>query len=169
MKYKYRGAMDMKKLFALSIITLILLVSFTGCNQNLNGIDKVYSISGGDGSIEINNGMIILTSELEMFVGGDLKFKGDELSGIQNYLTEFYFFLDGVKTTINNNIVSIEGSEDGTSISPDMGTTSAEKIFNAEVWDIITKTGSLHFSLTGTFITGENFEYSFVIDVKDIY
>ena len=163
----------MKRIIIFSLIAMLLLASFTGCNLNnvgnKNGIVKVYSFSGENDFIQINNGAIILTPELEKFVGGDLSFKKDELSGIKNYKTEFYFFKDGIKTSINNNNVSIEGSEDGISVDSDLGSTSTKKIFHADVWGIITKAGSLHFSLSGTFMNGEKFEYSITVDVKDIF
>lgn len=162
----------MKRTITVSVIALILLVSFTGCNQNNDGnsgINKVYSLSGENDFIEINNGAIILASGIEKFVGGDLSFKEDELSGVKNYMTEFYFFMDGVKSTINNNIVSIEGSNDGTNISRDLGAVSAETLFSADVWDKITKTGPLYFSLSGAFMNGASFEYNIVVNITDIF
>jgi len=166
----------MKKPTAFSTAILILLVTLAGCSQN-NGIPsnenesgdrtKVYSISGENEFIVISNGEIIITAEFEEFVGGELSFKGEELSGIKDYRTEFYFYLNGDKTIINSNTSSIVGSEEGMSIAPDLGSTSSEKMFSAEVWDIITEPDSLHFSLSGTLINGETFEYSIVLNVRE--
>ena len=165
----------MKKTIALGIAILISIAAITGCNGNDDDIDttehiaKIYTFSGASEFITIYNGVIILTSELEQFAGGELSFKGEVLSGVRSYRTEFYFYLNGDKTVINSSIVSIEGSEEGISISPDLGTTSSEKMFNKEVWGIITETEALHFSLSGTFMNGETFEYNLTLNVNEVY
>ena len=48
-------------------------------------------------------------------------------------------------------------------------TTAQVAIFSTDVWNLITETGPLHFSLSGTFMNGENFKYIIVVDVKDIF
>ena len=162
----------MKRSIAVVAAVLILLVSLAGCSQsnggNSAGIDRVYLLSGRNDLIEINNGAIILTSKIEKFIGGELSFRGEELSGIKDYRTEFYFYLNGDKTIINSNISSIEGSEEGLIIAPDMGTASSEKMFNMEVWGIITGSEAVHFSLSGTLMNGETFEYSLVLNVNEV-
>ena len=162
----------MKRSIAVVATVLILFVSLAGCSQsndgNSDGIDRVYLLSGRNDLIEINNGAIILTSKIEKFIGGELSFKGKELSGIKDYRTEFYFYLNGDRTVINSNISSIEGSEEGLSIAPEMGTVHSEKMFNMEVWGIITEPEALHFSFSGTLMNGETFEYSLVLNVNEV-
>ena len=65
-------------------------------------------------------------------------------------------------------MMSIEGSEEGIGINSDMGSTTADTLLNAEAWGVVTETKSLHFSLSGTFMSGENFEYSLLIEVKEV-
>ena len=146
----------MKKTLIAVLAVILLLATGVGCsnptsddtqannppiNTNTQGT-KVYALSGENDFIIISNGAIVLTSGLEKFVGGNLSFKGDGLEGIKNYITEFYFFMDGVKYNINNNVVSIEGSEDGIDITPDLGSTSAETIFSAAAWNTLTEAGA---------------------------
>jgi hypothetical protein len=45
-----------------------------------------------------------------------------------------------------------------------MGTTLAEPLFDSGVWDIII-TESLHFSVSGTLLDGEDFGYDITLDV----
>ena len=149
----------MKKTLITVLALMFLLATSVGCS-NSNSVDtqannppintntqgtKVYVLSGENDFIIISNGAIVLTSGLEKFVGGELSFKGDGLSGIKNYITEFYFFMDEVKTSININNVSIDGSEDGIDITPDLGTTNAETIFSTDAWNTLTQAGALHF------------------------
>ena len=163
----------MKKTIAVCIIVLICLVSFTGCGQSnskYNGnIDKVYSLSGGNDFIEVNNGMLIKTDKSQMFYGGDLTFKGDEPSDMKIYTTKYYFYLDGFENSFNLSTAGVEGSDKGIGISTDLSTTIADLMFSDQVWDIVTEAGALHFSFNGTFMNGENFDYSIVINVKEVF
>ena len=167
----------MKRQVALGTAILILLVTIAGCSQG-SGIPsnenepgdkpRVYSISGENEFIVISNGEIILSTESEKFVGGELSFKGEALSGIQEFRTEFYFYIDDDKTVINSNSASIEGSEEGLSLTPDLGSISSEKMFSPEAWAIITEPDSLHFSLSGTLMNSETFEYNVVLSVHEV-
>jgi len=167
----------MKKTIAAGMAILFLLVALAGCSQsksgkthgNNDGIDKVYSLSGRNEFIEINNGVIVLTPKLEQFVGGELSFKAEELAGLKDYRAEFFIYIDGVKTVIDSTILSIEGSEEGTGVAPDMGSVSAERMFDSDVWEIIIEPEALHFSLSGTFINGETFVYSIVLTVNEVF
>jgi len=130
---------------------------------------KVYLLSGENDFIKIDNGAIILSSGLEKFIGGELSIKGDLLSSVKNYTTEYFFYKDGEKTTFNKNTMLIDGSANGIRIGSDLGSTSSEKMFSADVWDMITNAEALYFSLNGTFVNGENFDYSFIVNVKNIF
>jgi hypothetical protein len=172
--------MEMKKLIAVGTAILVLLIILTGCsqsksdnnNRNDDGktevVNKVYRLRGENEFIKINNGAIVLTPNLELFVGGELSFKREEPRDVKSYSAKFYFYLNGDETVINSITSSTESSEIGISIAPDLGSTSADKVFNsAEVWDIITRPDALHFSLSGTLINGETFEYSIIVNVNE--
>ena len=165
----------MKKIIALSTATLILLVALAGCLPSNSSSasasesrdkSRVFLLSGENDFVEIRNGMIILTPELEQFVGGELSFKGEELSGLKDFRTGFYFYLDGDKTGINVIRASIEGSEEGMIINSNLGSTHSETLFSPEDWD--TLIDSLYFTLSGTYVTGETFEYSITLNVTEI-
>ncbi|HYE10698.1 MAG TPA: hypothetical protein VEF53_11015 [Patescibacteria group bacterium] len=152
----------------LAIIPLlaIALCLITSCTKQQNEIE-VYSFSGENDIITINNSLIIVTDGLEKFIGGDLTFKGEELLDVKYYVTKFFFYKDGIETTILNNSQSIEGTTKGTHISPDMGSISSEDLFYGNDLELIKK--SLNFSLSGIFMNGENFEYNVVLNVKKVY
>ena len=156
----------MKIKFITISLVVIALCLVTSCTAQQKKIE-VYSFSGENDFVEINNGIIIITDELEKFIGGDLSFKGDELSDVKYSVTKFYFYKDGAETVIQNNVVSIEGTSEGENISPDMGSSSSTTLFNAEDWSLIKK--SLNFSLSGLFMNGESFEYNIVLEVKEVY
>ena len=165
----------MKKSIASGIVLMILLAASAGCSQgdsspahatgSLNE-SRVFAISGGNSHIEIRDGVIILTPGLEQFIGGELLFKGEELSGVKDFRTEFYFYLDGDKTVINSNIASIEGSEEGMIVNSNLGSTHSETMFSPEVWDTMFE--SLHFTLSGTLMNGESFEHNITLNVTEI-
>ncbi|MFZ7101652.1 MAG: hypothetical protein ACOWWO_03205 [Peptococcaceae bacterium] len=152
----------------LAIIVLFVIVVFltTSCTKQQEEIE-IYSFSGENNTITINNGLIIVTDDLEKFIGGDLTFKGEEPSDVKYSFTKFYFYKDGVETTILSNSESIEGTTKGTYISPDMGSISSKNLFYGNDLEQIKK--SLNFSVSGIFMNGKNFEYNLVLDVKKAY
>ena len=154
------------------VLALMMAFSVAACGgdgrNNDKDTTKIYSFSGGNEFIEIRNGMIVITNELEKFIGGDLFFKGEKPANVLSYSEKFYFYMDdGEQNVFQNNTAGIEGSAEGISINPNMGTTTAEKIFShAEVWDLLIN--SLNFTLSGTFVNGENFAYHIVLEVNEI-
>jgi hypothetical protein len=159
----------MKRVIALAAILTLLLVSLTCCagSQNAgNNKIEVYSFSGGNDTIAVNNGVIILTAGSEKFIGGNITFLGAEPTDIKNYATKFYFTMNGAE----NIIQSSEGVTTGTQaigISPDLGSTSAAGIQSAEAWDALKN--SLQFSINGTTMNGDNFTYQIPINVKEVF
>ncbi|MDR2572221.1 MAG: hypothetical protein LBD23_18250 [Oscillospiraceae bacterium] len=165
----------MKKVIALSTLIFILLALVSGCSQNYRNSAfanqsrakaRIYTISGENESIAIKNGIIHITGELEQFIGGELVFIGEEPTNVHNYRFVFYFYLDGTKTDITSTIVTSEGNDNGITISPYLGSTVAETLFDFEVWEIIPD--SLHFSLSGALINGETFEYAIPLAVNEV-
>jgi hypothetical protein len=165
----------MKKTIAFSTVILALLMILVGCsqsysdetiaNESRNKI-RIYTFSGENDSIAISNGIIHITGELEQFVGGELSFKREVPLKVKEWRSEFYFYLEGDKTIITSTNVISEGSEDGTTISPYMGSTVAETLFSFEAWDIVSD--SLHFLLSGAFMDGESFEYTIALTVTEV-
>ena len=150
-------------IIALLVIALCLITSCTKQQKEI----EIYSFSGENDTITINNSLIIVTDGLEKFIGGDLTFKGEELSDVKYYVTKFFFYKNGIETTILNNSQSIEGTTKGTHISPDMGSISSEDLFYGNDLELIKQ--SLNFTLSGIFMNGENFEYNVVLKAKKVY
>lgn len=150
----------------LIIVFVIVIFLMTSCTKHQKEIE-IYSFRGENEALAINNGLIIVTDDLEKFIGGDLNFKGEELSDVKYSATKFFFYKDGVENTILNNSESIEGFTKGTHIQQDMGSISSEDLFYDDDLKQIKK--SLNFSVSGTLMNGENFEYNLVLDVKKAY
>ena len=144
----------------------IILCLIASCTKQEKEIE-IYSFSGESDAVTISNGLIIVTEDLEKFIGGDLTFKGEELSDVKHCITKFFFYKDWIETTILSSSESIEGTSKGTHISSDMGSISSKNLFYGNDLELIKK--SLNFSLSGIFMNGEKFEYNIVLDVKKVY
>lgn len=117
---------------------------------------SIYSFSGENDYITINNGVLIITPDLEKFIGGDLTFK-NELFSVQYMAERFYYFKDGEEIIIRENINSIKSSDEGMNIvKKDTGFNSSNKLFYGNDLDQIRQ--SLNFFVYGKFINGETFE-----------
>ena len=164
----------MKRIISLITIFLFLFAQLTGCigSHNNDSSNKVivYSFNGKNNTIELNNGIIIRTPESEKFIGGNITFLGEEQTDVKNYSLEFYFLLDGVKTTIKNDIYVVKGdSKASLQISHEMGTASGENILNTnkDAWDMMKNT--LHFSLNGSCLNGDKFSYDLDLNVSEVF
>ena len=105
----------MKKLFVL-VLALVFVVSTAGCisptsDTNENEI-SVYSFTGNHEQFEIPNGVIIITDNMEVFDGGDLKIlRYESFSDIASYYTKFYTIKNGEKRVIlSNGVEDMTGS-----------------------------------------------------------
>lgn len=156
----------MRNKFITIVLFLIALCLITSCSNKQNRIE-IYSFSGQNETLAINNGIIIVTNEMEKLIGGDLTFINEELSGVKEYNTRLYYYKDGDEVTISSNSASIEGSDDGMHIQSNLGSSSSKDLFYDNDLELMIK--SLNFTITGTYITGENFEYKAVLDVKKVY
>ncbi len=148
------------------ILVVIALCLMTSCGTQKGKIE-IYSFAGENDNIAIHNGLIIITDKEEKFIGGDLSFKGEKPSSVKNSEVKFYFYKDGVETIIQDNMDSINGTTAGTTIQQDTGSSSSEKLFYGNDLELIK--GSLNFSLRGTLVNGESFEYKTVLAVKKVY
>jgi len=153
----------MGKLFGL-LAALLCLGLLTSCTaqQKMTG---VYSFSGENDSIAISGGVITMDRDWEVFHGGNLTFQGEELSDVKDSVITFYFYKDGVEQTILCHAVSVDGVSEGERISSDMGSVQAQTLYSSADWGLLRNT--LHFSLTGTQMNGESFEYYIPLSVSE--
>lgn len=161
-----KGLKTMKNKAMLILITIFTLCFMIACTDKKSST-QVYSISGENDEIIISNGLIIITDKEEKFIGGDIRFKSGELDHVVYSNTKFYFYKDGSETEIQSNFMRIEGSDEGTNIQPDLGTTSSSELFYGNDLESIKE--SLNFSLTGNLISGDSFEYKMELEVKQVY
>lgn len=156
----------MKKRIITITLIVIVLCFITSCTKPKNKIE-IYSFSGEDENITIDNGLIIVTDDLEKFIGGDLSFKSEEPSGVKDYFDKFSFYKDGNEDTILSNATKTEGTIEGLQVSSELGSISGEDLFYGNDLELIKN--SLNFSLSGKLINGERFEYNLVLVVKKVY
>lgn len=156
----------MRKRFAAIALIVILLFIITSCTKPEDQTE-VYSFSGENENISINNGLIIVTKDLEKFIGGDLSFKGEEPLDVKGYFERFFFYKDGNEETILNNATTTEGATEGLHISSELGSISSENLFYNNDLELIK--GSLNFLINGELINGESFEYDLTLVVKKVY
>lgn len=165
------------------LITLALSVVLAGCSKGnierentisesnfSNNADEdtapgsnSYRLSGGNEFILISDGYIAFTKNKEQFYGGTLSFSGEEPAGLKDFSFEFYFDFNGDKIIFNKSAFYIQGSEKGMSIATDLGSTEAETLFNQEAWESLID--SLRFTVRGTFLNGDSFEYDVPITI----
>lgn len=60
----------MREKFIAIILIVILLLLFAACTRKVSQTE-IYSFSGENENIEINNGLIIVTNDSEKFIGGN--------------------------------------------------------------------------------------------------
>ena len=156
----------MKKRFAAIVFIVILLFIIISCTKS-EAYTEVYSFSGENENIAINNGLIIITDDLEKFIGGDLSFKGKEPSDVKGYSNKFYFYKDGNEHTIMNNASSVQGITKGLTIHSELGSISSEDLFFPN--DLEQIKGSLNFLIGGKLMNGDDFEYDLSLVVKKVY
>lgn len=148
-------------------IYLIVAVSITtSCSRNEKEIE-VYSFSGENEFIMINNGLIIVTDESEELIGGELRFKEDAPSNVNSATTKFFFYNDSVETTVLSNSENIQGKSESMYITPDLGSINSEELFHGDDLELIKKT--LSFSLKAELNDGEKIDYTVGLDVKRVY
>ncbi len=133
-----------KKLITITLMVIILYL-ITSCTKPKSKIE-VYSFNGEDENIAINKGLIIITDDLEKFIGGDLLFKNEEQSYIKDYFMKFFYYKDGNEEVILNDTSTVKDAVKGVHITSELGSVSSKKLFYDDL-DLIKK--SLSFSLSG--------------------
>jgi len=156
----------MRKKFIAIILIVILQWVFTSCTRT-ESQTEIYSFSGENENIAINNGLIIVTNDLEKFIGGDLVFKGEEPSDVKDYFERFFFYKNGNEETILNNATTTKSATKGLHISSELGSISSKNLFYSDDLELIK--GSLKFLISGKLVNGENFECDLTLVVKKVY
>jgi len=133
-----------KKLITITLMVIILYL-ITSCTKPKSKIE-VYSFNGEDENIAINKGLIIITDDLEKFIGGDLLFKNEEQSYIKDYFMKFFYYKDGNEEVILNETSTVKDAVKSVHITSELGSVSSKKLFYDDL-DLIKK--SLSFSLSG--------------------
>ena len=154
-----------KKLLTIGFMVIIL--SFiTACMKSQDKI-KIYSFTGENEDIIINNGLIIITDSSEKFIGGNLSFKDDVISNIRYYDKKFFFYKDDIKVDILNNYKVVEENIKDVTVSSDLGSISSKDL--SLDTNLESVKGTLNFLIEGDFINGKKFKHELPLTVKKAY
>lgn len=165
--------MKTKKVKVLPLfLTLILFLVLTGCSTSDATTIKepvVYSFNGENEQFTITNGVIILNATEEVFYGGNLDLKQDELfSDVTSFSTTFYTMADGEKKTILSNAVT-DMTENSVNVTGDLGKISgAEALLSTKIDDVRELQNNLYFEITTTNLNGEEKTYQLQLSLMEI-
>jgi hypothetical protein len=154
------------KRFVVITLSVIILCFITSCAKPKNKVE-IYSFSGKNETITINNGLIIVTNDIEKFIGGDLSFNAEEPTDVQSYSGNFFFYKEGNKSSILSDSTTLQGTTEGQKIPSELGSISSKDLFYGNDLELVKD--SLNFSLRGKLMNGERFEYNLILDIKKAY
>lgn len=136
---------------------------FSGCASDDTSIPEelvVYSFNGENDQFTITNGVIVLNAAEEVFYGGNLDLKQDELfSDVTSFSATFYTMADGEKKTILSNAVT-DMAENSVNVTGDLGKISgSEALLSTKIDDVEELQNNLYFDITTTNLNGEEITY----------
>ncbi len=166
----------MKKRINLLIFISLGLYIFTGCipsqelkKSEINDQISVYSFSGSNDDLEVNNGLIILTPKIDVFEGGNITWLKDVNNNIASYSYKFYIFDGKSKELIKSHVFTNEKNESPMYIPNryDLGSGVGEPDFIDPDLHIFIESG-LFLILEITYMDGSSIDYEINLDVKKI-
>ena len=162
----------MKKLIAFLIVTVLFLGLFTGCSHNDEDSQEkptVFSFCGESEQFTIVNGIIVISTDEEIFYGGDLKVIDDEhFADITSYSVKFYTMTNGETRTIMHNSV-VDQTSGSIKITGDLGKMSGEDILIGNKAENASELmDNLFFELRTTDLSGEQNTYQLQLTVIDV-
>lgn len=114
--------------------------------------------------ITLHDALIMIMPDEDSFIGGDVVFH-KELTDVKYMTINYNYNENGQIIPFQGNVFSTEGSDQGMSFkSLDTGRTRGGSIKRKEFLN-----DTLHFSVEGTFMNGERFEYTTKVNVKKVY
>lgn len=161
-----------KKLIFISIAFIIILLLFfissyeKTKNENIRNKLQIYSFSGENKDIIINNGLVVITDDIAKFIGGDLSFKDKEFLDVKDYFLKFFFYKNKNEDIILDNGGTMQSKNKGLLVPGRLGEISSKNLFTEN--DLKSIEQSLMFSLNGTLMNGKVFEYYIKLDVKKV-
>ena len=149
------------------ILTLIFVVIFAGCSKDENEV-AVYSFSGNNGHIQINNGVIVMSESETIFSGGNMNLWESDNSSIVSCSMTFYIMSGNEKKIVLSNSI-----EDLTGESIDcldaLGKISGDDVLAFIVSeDDVNWKENLYFEFTGKNVDGSEFVENVHLTVVDI-
>lgn len=149
------------------ILTLIFVVILAGCSKDENEV-TVYSFSGDNGYIQINNGVIVISENETVFSGGNINLLGFDNSNIASCSMTFYVMSGNEKKIVLSNSI-----EDFTGESIDrldtLGKISGDDVLTfIASEDNVNWRENLYFEFTGKNVEGSEFVENVHLTVVDI-
>ena len=149
------------------ILTLIFVVILAGCSKDENEV-AVYSFSGDNDHVQINNGVIVISENETVFSGGNINLLVADNSNIASCSLTFYVMSGNEKKIVLSNSI-----EDFTGESIDrldaLGKISGDDMLAFIVSkDDINWKENLYFEFTGKNVDGSDFFENVHLTVNDI-
>lgn len=158
------------------ILSVILLIAslgvLAGCTANepqSNEEVTVYSFCGENEQFAVLNGVIVVGNEEEVFYGGDLEVREEELfENVVSFSTTFYTLLESETRTILSN--SVTDMTDGSiKVSGNLGKMSgADILIGNKVKNVDELRDNLYFELSTTDAEGEENTYQIQLVVTNV-
>ncbi len=147
------------------ILFALLLVFLIGCSKEESV--RVFSFSGEDDTLSVHNGVIILNADKEIFHGGELIVKSEDIKDIRKFSTSFYITGSTNKNTIISNIVSDETKDNKADLKVDkkLPSTASKKL---DIPSIENLESNLYFELKVEDNNGEEKIYTLQLKVEEI-
>ncbi len=147
------------------IVVAFLVVFLIGCSKEESV--RVFSFSGEDDILSVHNGVIILNVDKEIFHGGELKIKSDDIKDIRKFSTSFYITGSTNKRILVSNVVSDETKDNNVDLKIDkkLPSIASEKL---DISSIDKLKSNLYFELKTEDNNGEEKIYILKLKVEEI-
>ena len=146
-----------------------LIGGFSTFSSTQEGQTTVYSFTGSNELFEISNGVIVLSTDDEVFDGGDLRvIQAEPFSDIASYFTTYYLMKNGEKRTILTH--GVEDMTGGSvNIEGDLGRISGDGVIIGNGVDNVDEViQSLWFELKTTDLDGRESVYTLELNPTEI-
>lgn len=95
----------------LLILSISLITACGGKNETKNEVKKVYSVSGEDGNLTLEGGILVVDENQDTFKGGKIYIKDKNYEELKSYTVKYYYLKDNKELTIMSNASTMEAEE----------------------------------------------------------
>lgn len=139
-------------------------MSFQKDTENSAAPLETYSVNGGNEDLQINNGKIEIIGDKIHYTHGELVFI-NELIEVKVMNQKAFYYKNGEKHFLVQNALGREDSKEGMNILG-INTNSSATIDHKEDMNELLHT--LNYTVYGTYMNGEKFEYNLILDAQKV-